>query len=82
MEARERCHLFGNLTAFPTTLPVPEWGYLLAKGACNTDSDIFLNYGYWWMYTFPAAVLVLFGITVTMICDGAERFVRFTSGVR
>jgi peptide/nickel transport system permease protein len=74
--------LFGNLTAFPTTLPVPEWGYLLAKGACNTDSDIFLNYGYWWMYTFPAAVVVLFGITVTMICDGAERFVRFTSGAR
>ena len=74
--------LFGSLTPFPTTLPVPEWGYLLAKGACNTDSNILLNYGYWWMYTFPALVVVVFGIGVTMLCDGAERLVRFSSGER
>ncbi len=74
--------LFGSLTPFPTAAPVPEWGYLLAKGACNTDSNILLNYGYWWMYTFPALVVVVFGIAVTMVCDGAERLVRFSSGVR
>ena len=29
--------------------------------------------GYWWMYTFPAAVIVLFGIAVALFYDGAER---------
>ncbi|HZY69432.1 MAG TPA: ABC transporter permease subunit [Thermoplasmata archaeon] len=59
---------------FPTGV-FPEWGFLLANGAC---------YGYnplvpltnWWMYTFPAMFIVVFGIGVMLLCDGGERYLE------
>ena len=72
---------FGTPTPLPF-LPFPEWGYLLGTGACFTNSDILLNYGYWWMYTFPALVVISFGLTMTLLCDGAERLVRYSTGSR
>lgn len=59
---------------FPTGV-FPEWGFLLANGAC---------YGYnpfqplmnWWMYTFPAAFILAFGVGVMLLCDGGERYLE------
>ncbi len=68
---------FGTIVMTPNfPFPYPEWGYLLANGACNTNSDILLNYGYWWMYTFPALAILGFGIGVALVCDGAGTFFR------
>ena len=66
--------LFALLSPLPSaTLGFPEWGFLLAQGACNGWSPLAtLNYP--WMYGFPAAVVILFGIAVTLACDGFERY--------
>jgi peptide/nickel transport system permease protein len=65
------------LTILPQTV-YPEWGYLLAAGACYGWSPL-AAVNHWWMYTFPALVIIAFGIAVTLTCDG---FDRFLSGVR
>jgi peptide/nickel transport system permease protein len=62
---------FGYLTALPTTF-YPEWGFLLAEGVCYGWSPLAAS-DFWWMYAFPAAAIVLFGIAVALVCDGAER---------
>lgn len=51
----------------------PEWGWLLGTGACQGWSPL-ASLNFWWMYTFPAAVIVVFGIAVTLTCDGIERY--------
>jgi peptide/nickel transport system permease protein len=63
--------LFGLLSPLPH-LPFPEWGYLLAQGACNGTSVIW-TYNHWWMYAFPAAVIVLFGFAGALTCDGIQK---------
>ena len=64
--------LFSNITPLPRNL-YPEWGNLLASGTC---------YGLlpspapnlWWMWLFPLATIVFFGLAVALLCDGAERY--------
>ena len=68
-------YFFGFASPLPTQ-PYPEWGYLLASGACNADSNILANFGDWWMYAFPALTLILFGLGVALLCDGATQFMR------
>jgi peptide/nickel transport system permease protein len=70
-------YLFGTIVVLPNfPFPYPEWGYLLANGACNSNSNILLNYGYWWMYTFPALAILGLGLGVALVCDGMATFVR------
>lgn len=55
-----------------TSLPFvnfPEWGYLTAVGACSGWSPI-LPLNFWWMYFFPMATIVLFGLGIMFLCDG------------
>jgi len=63
----------GAFSVIPITpsLLYPEWGSLLAYGACYGWSP--LDYGAWWGYLFPAAVIVAFGFMVVLLCDGVER---------
>ncbi len=63
--------IFGDLTPFPV-IPYPEWGYLLAQGSCYGWSPI-ASVNYWWMYTFPALAILVFGIALALACDGATR---------
>lgn len=65
---------FDTLTPLPATT-YPEWGALLANGACFGWSPV-AGADYWWMYAFPAAVIVLFGVAVALTADGVERFLR------
>jgi peptide/nickel transport system permease protein len=64
--------LFAIITPFPNPNLFPEWGALLATGACEGWSPL-AGDNYWWMYTFPALVIVLFGIGVALTCDGIQR---------
>ena len=69
------CRGFGGyrlLTALPTTL-YPEWGSELGHGACF-GWNVLPELNYWWMYAFPLATIVAFGVGVALFCDGAERF--------
>jgi peptide/nickel transport system permease protein len=50
----------------------PEWGYLLAQGVCGGWSPL-AGSDFWWMYAFPAATILLFGLAVTLTCDGLQR---------
>jgi peptide/nickel transport system permease protein len=72
--------LFANLSPLPTTA-YPEWGYLLGAGACYGWSPL-AQTNHWWMYAFPAAVVVLFGIAVALSCDGLERVLSGSRPVR
>jgi peptide/nickel transport system permease protein len=72
--------LFANLSPLPTSA-YPEWGYLLGAGACYGWSPI-SETNHWWMYAFPAAVVVLFGIAVALSCDGLERVLSGSRPVR
>lgn len=53
----------------------PEWGWNLAIGTCEG-----LSYpgqvGYWWMYVIPLLVIVVFGLSVGLLCDGIDRWRR------
>lgn len=63
--------LFPLLSPLPY-VPFPEWGYLLAEGACNGTSVIW-TYNYWWMYTFPALAIIVFGLGIAMASDGMQK---------
>ncbi|MGI0132639.1 MAG: ABC transporter permease [Thermoplasmata archaeon] len=65
---------FDTLTPLPRTT-YPEWGALLANGACYGWSPI-AGADFWWMYAFPAAVIVVFGAAVALTADGLERHLR------
>lgn len=60
------------LTVLPATA-FPEWGNLLALGACHGWSFL-SGIDFWWMYAFPLAAIVAFGTGVSLACDGADRF--------
>ncbi|MCI4320093.1 MAG: ABC transporter permease subunit [Thermoplasmata archaeon] len=66
--------LFATLTPFPTAI-FPEWGYLLGAGACY-GYNLLSPFASWWMFTFPAAVIVVFGIGVMLLCDGGEKYLE------
>jgi ABC-type dipeptide/oligopeptide/nickel transport system permease subunit len=65
---------FVTLTPLPRSL-YPEWGSLLANGACFGWSPL-SGSDFWWMYAFPAATIVLFGVAVALTADGVERHLR------
>jgi peptide/nickel transport system permease protein len=60
-------HTFAWVTPFPTAA-FPEWGNLLAQGVCYGLAPGATNF--WWMYSFPALVLILFGVAVALTTDG------------
>lgn len=64
--------IFGLLSPLPNPF-FPEWGSLLAQGTCYGFS-LAAPPGYWWTYAFPAATIILFGLGVTLLCDGVERW--------
>jgi peptide/nickel transport system permease protein len=66
--------LFHTLTPFPTAI-FPEWGYLLGAGACY-GYNLLSPFASWWMFTFPALVIVVFGIGVMLLCDGGEKYLE------
>jgi peptide/nickel transport system permease protein len=68
---------FQDLSPLPT-FPYPEWGFLLGEGVCNGWSPL-ASLDHWWMYFFPGLVVVVFGIGVTLACDG---FSRYLAGAR
>lgn len=53
----------------------PEWGNLLAQGVCFGWS-VLPGANFWWMYAFPAFVVVLFGCAVALTADGLETLLR------
>jgi peptide/nickel transport system permease protein len=65
---------YQTLTLLPASV-YPEWGYLLATGACY-GYNLLSPFATWWMYTFPAAVIVTFGIGVMLLCDGGEKYLE------
>jgi peptide/nickel transport system permease protein len=62
---------FEPISALPAPT-YPEWGNMLAQGACHGWSPL-PELNFWWMYAFPALVVLVFGIAVALLCDGAER---------
>jgi peptide/nickel transport system permease protein len=69
---------FGFVTPLPTPT-FPEWGYLLAQGSCYGWSLV-SGADAWWMYVFPAAVMVAFGVSVALACDGLQRRLEGSPG--
>jgi peptide/nickel transport system permease protein len=53
----------------------PEWGFLLASGVCYGFSAVEPAHD-WWMWLFPTAVLIAFGATVVLLCDGVSVYLR------
>jgi len=72
--------LFAPLSPLPAST-YPEWGFLLANGVASGWSPL-QQIDYWWMYAFPAATVVLFGIAVALVCDGLERLLAGGRPVR
>ncbi|MCI4330858.1 MAG: ABC transporter permease subunit [Thermoplasmata archaeon] len=68
-------HFYATLTPLPSTSVYPEWGNLLATGACEGWSFL-AQLDWWWMYTFPALAILGFGIAVALSCDGVEKVLR------
>ncbi|MCI4345452.1 MAG: ABC transporter permease subunit [Thermoplasmata archaeon] len=61
-------HSFAWVTPLPSAA-FPEWGNLLAQGVCYGLQPAG-SINFWWMYTFPALVLILFGVAVALTTDG------------
>jgi peptide/nickel transport system permease protein len=62
---------FGYATPFPT-VPFPEWGNLLAAGACY-GLNVVAPLATWWMWVFPLLAVVVFAAGVTLTCEGLQR---------
>jgi peptide/nickel transport system permease protein len=64
--------------SLPTVLPVlpsaqfPEWTWVFANGAAAWLPSA-SGLDPWWGYTFPALWILLFGLGVTLFCDGLAR---------
>jgi peptide/nickel transport system permease protein len=65
---------FGWVQVLPSVF-FPEWGNLLGIGACYGWSFL-PGSDFWWMYAFPLLMIVLFGMSVMLICDGLERMLH------
>jgi len=70
--------LFSPISITPYRL-YPEWGALVAYGACYGWS-ILPQLDAWWSYFFPAAMIVAFGLMVMLLCDGLERHMATSPG--
>ncbi len=70
---------YGLVTPLPN-LPFPEWGYLLARGACSGWS-VEWSTNSWWMYAFPGIVIVVFGFAIALVCDGIQKMLARHSGI-
>jgi peptide/nickel transport system permease protein len=68
-------HFYTTLTPLPSTSTYPEWGSLLATGACQGWSFL-AELNSWWMYTFPALAILGFGLAIGLTCDGVEKILR------
>jgi peptide/nickel transport system permease protein len=64
---------FQDISPLPANFP--EWGNLLAQGTCSGWQAVWAANA-WWMYLFPALVIVLFGLAVMLTCDGLERMLH------
>jgi len=68
--------------ALPLVTPLPsasfpEWGYLLAVGACEgLGPAAGALYNYWWMYFFPLLAILVLGLGIGLFCDGIDRWWR------
>jgi peptide/nickel transport system permease protein len=70
--------LSGGSATWITPLPThtfAEWGNLIAWGACFGWSFV-PELNFWWMYLFPALLLLLFGAAVMLTCDGLEQLLH------
>jgi peptide/nickel transport system permease protein len=65
---------FANLSPLPSQT-FPEWGFLLAQGVCYGWSPV-SGSNFWWSYAFPLATILLFGLAITLLCDGVNRYLR------
>jgi peptide/nickel transport system permease protein len=63
------CHDADSLLSPLPYAAFPEWGNLLAQGVCYGWSPV-AGADFWWMYLFPALVLLLFGVAVALTADG------------
>jgi peptide/nickel transport system permease protein len=63
---------FGYATPFPT-VPFPEWGSLLASGACY-GLNVVVPLATWWMWVFPLLALVGFAAAVTLVSEGLQQY--------
>jgi peptide/nickel transport system permease protein len=66
---------YATLTPLPSTSTFPEWGSLVATGACQGWSFL-PELNYYWMYTFPALAIIVLGVAVALTCDGVEKILR------
>jgi peptide/nickel transport system permease protein len=62
---------FGYATPFPT-LPFPEWGNLLASGACY-GLNVVDPLATWWMWVFPTLAILVFAAGITLTSEGLQR---------
>jgi peptide/nickel transport system permease protein len=65
---------FVFISPFPN-IYFPEWGTLLGLGACYGLSAV-ASANFWWMYTFPLAMILLVGLAIMLVCDGLERLLH------
>ncbi len=71
-QALQNLGSFGYATPFPT-IPFPEWGSLLASGACY-GLNVVTPFATWWMWVFPVGIVVVFAAGVTLTCEGLQRY--------
>jgi len=51
----------------------PEWGNLLAIGACSGLPISTVGGPYWWMFFFPLIAILGLGVAIALVCDGIDR---------
>lgn len=61
-------HQYADVTPLPSS-NFPEWGNLLAQGTCYGLAPTDIGH-FWWMWLFPALVLLTFGVAVALTTDG------------
>jgi len=81
-----RCTLIALGVGLRTGGPQPAAHY--TPCACSKDSAFGCSRaswesppGYWWMYAFPAAVIILFGFAIALVCDGIQKMLARHSGI-
>jgi ABC-type dipeptide/oligopeptide/nickel transport system permease subunit len=55
------------------SLNFPEWGNLLAVGACYGLPISTVGPVYWWMFVPPLVAILGLGIAIALVCDGLEK---------
>jgi ABC-type dipeptide/oligopeptide/nickel transport system permease subunit len=66
------CDFLPNVLPILPSAQFPEWTWVLANGAAAwVPGSSAVNP--WWGYTFPALWILLFGLGVTLFCDGLSQ---------